>query len=222
MPRGSRPFHKERRNLRRLEPIRLADCGNRSRVPTRRGGRVVEGNGLENRSLRKRTAGSNPVPSAINNMIHFDGGARSALGQTKRIRRGRASETPVRRKNPVPYPTTILPMKTGTRILSSTFLGAVIFLLLAQLLHYAAVDNTCDTKLPFRLCITKKAYFLNISPFNIGLGIIVSSLSALILMRLTRKDQIGVGIVKIRDWKIIPCFGRAPSSNSTASATQPP
>jgi hypothetical protein len=31
----------------------------------RRGGRVVEGTGLENRQARKRLEGSNPSPSAI-------------------------------------------------------------------------------------------------------------------------------------------------------------
>ena len=35
------------------------------RTPAWRGGRVVEGNGLENRRARKGTAGSNPVLSAI-------------------------------------------------------------------------------------------------------------------------------------------------------------
>ena len=33
--------------------------------PERRGGRVVEGNGLENRQVRKGLVGSNPTPSAL-------------------------------------------------------------------------------------------------------------------------------------------------------------
>ena len=52
------------------------DYWERSRLPygltKRKGGRVVDGAGLENRNTRKGIGGSNPFPSAIFDIV-FDG-----------------------------------------------------------------------------------------------------------------------------------------------------
>ena len=47
-----------------VRPARTAPLAGARPVP-RRGGRVVEGTGLENRQACKRLVGSNPTPSAI-------------------------------------------------------------------------------------------------------------------------------------------------------------
>jgi hypothetical protein len=60
---------------------------------SRKGGRVVEGTGLENRRARKGTVGSNPTPSAINDGFSMAYRKKSRLSLTVPTPPREASQT---------------------------------------------------------------------------------------------------------------------------------